>query len=445
MKYAKVSSILKGGSPNDPNNYRPISVLPVFSKDLEKIIHCRMVNFFDKFGVIPNAQHGFRKHRSTETALLSIKQNIIKNIEMNIYTLALFIDFSKAFDCLRHSILLEKLERYGIRGICSSLFKSYLSDRFQTVCANGHMSSFLMNRFGVPQESVLGPHSFNVYINDIVNIYTKAQFIIYADDSTVMLSGNDVHNLTVECNALIENLSTWSQLNQNKINATKTKIIIFRSKNKLLQLNNIITFEGQKIEIVDSHKILGVYFSSHLSWNMHVNYLCKKLSSGTGVVSRCRSILPISAKVQIYNALFNLHLYYCALIWCTTTKTNIPKVLILQKKVIRYVGNIDYSSSTREAFPKYNVIRIDNLYTYRLLHSARYSSELAWSYIEQLASLERRPINVNTRNPQIWSIAYFRTLYKHHSLTHNLPFTLNKYKNIDNFSKKELRSYLVRL
>lgn len=162
-------------------------------------------------------------------------------------------------------------------------------------------------------------------------------------------------------------------------------------------------------------------------------------------MSRCRSILPIRAKLQIYNALFNSHLNYCALIWCTTTKTNIHKVLMLQKKIIRYVGNIDYYSSTREAFPKYNVIRIDNLYNYRLLHSARYSSELAWSYIKELASLERRHINANTRNPEIWSIPYFRTLYKHQSLIHNLPFTLNKYKNIDNFSKKELRSYFVRL
>uniref|UniRef100_A0A6G5AFJ6 Putative endonuclease/reverse transcript n=1 Tax=Rhipicephalus microplus TaxID=6941 RepID=A0A6G5AFJ6_RHIMP len=97
---------------------------------------------------------------------------------------------------------------------------------------------------------------------------------------------------------------------------------------------------------------------------MHVNYLCEKLSSVTGVLSRCRSLLPTKAKVQIYNALFHAHLNYCALVWSTTTITNIRKILMLQKKIIRYIDNIDYYSSTREAFPKYNIIRIDNLYTF---------------------------------------------------------------------------------
>lgn len=169
MKRAKVTVVFKQGDRNDPKNYRPISVIPVFSKCLEKLIFSRMSRYLEAKSIITDAQFGFRKGRSTETALLTIKEHILSNMEKNNFTLALFIDFSKAFDCLNHDILAEKICQWGIRGKPLALMKSYLENRMQSVHISGQQSTFLPILNGVPQGSVLGPLLFNLYINDIAH------------------------------------------------------------------------------------------------------------------------------------------------------------------------------------------------------------------------------------------------------------------------------------
>ena len=127
MQIAKVSVIYKSGEKNNLSNYRPVSVLPIFSKGLEKVINNRIENFSKKHNLLTDCQHGFRKRRSTETALLVQKETILKNFETKVITLGIFLDFSKAFDRVNHLILLNKLERYGFRGTDLQLIKTYLN------------------------------------------------------------------------------------------------------------------------------------------------------------------------------------------------------------------------------------------------------------------------------------------------------------------------------
>lgn len=143
------------------------------------------MTFFLKQSVLTEFQFGFRKGKSTETALLLQKEIILQGIEKRLLTLGVFIDFSKAFDVLNHKTLLAKLDYYGVRGVPHKLIESYLKDRKQSVVINNHASSFQDVPCGVPQGSILGPFLFNVYINDIVNVDNQAQFIIYADDTSL--------------------------------------------------------------------------------------------------------------------------------------------------------------------------------------------------------------------------------------------------------------------
>lgn len=445
MKTARVSVIFKGGERNLSTNYRPISVLPIFSKGIEKIIFTRITQFFDKENVITAAQYGFRKGRSTESALLALKENILRNIENNLLTAALFVDFSKAFDCLHHKVLLSKLQSYGIRGNCLALLESYLSHRTQCVYVNGYMSSLLPITHGVPQGSILGPLLFNTYINDLVNIDATVQFIIYADDSTILIPEYNVDRLIIKCNEVLQKLSIWSQLNVIKINTMKTKAMIFRARNKPVEIHQSINFQCHNIEIVDVHKILGVHFSQNLSWDAHTHYLRKKLSSVAGMISRCRRLLPVKAKLQVYNALFNSYLNYCSLVWATTTKTNLDKLHLLQKKVIRYIGNIDPTASTKDAFVSFNIIRVDNLYKYRLLQTFFFSSTEVKNLLSSLAFLTLRSTDIHTRSKDVWEIPHFRTYYKHQSLAHNLPSMLNMYQNTTRLNPKKLRTYFITL
>lgn len=178
LKIARVCVIHKSGNYNDPNNYRPISILPIFSKIAEQVINTRLISYFTKTGAIAEQQYGFQKGKSTEKALLHIKDKIINNIENKMVTLGLFLDFRKAFDSVSHEVLLRKLEFYGIRGCALCLIRSYLSSRVQFTNINDISSSYGLIRTGVPQGSILGPILFLVHINDIVNISPSCEIAL---------------------------------------------------------------------------------------------------------------------------------------------------------------------------------------------------------------------------------------------------------------------------
>lgn len=304
MQLAKVTVLYKKGNKNELGNYRPVSILSVFSKGLEKVILLRMTTFADNHDLISSSQFGFRKHRSTELALLAQKEHILRNFEKRKLTLGLFVDFTKAFDYLDHNLLLKKLDMYGFRGHVSKLLRSYLSSRRQYVHINGHSSEIKPIESGVPQGSILGPFLFNVYINDIVNISHSTQFFIYADDASLLFDGDDASELIDNANETLEKLNRWSRHNALKINAVKTKAVIFRPKNKHINVTKDIFINSSQIEIVPAFKTLGVIFQENLSWDDHINHIISKLSRIVGILYRHKHILPLRIKLILYNSLF---------------------------------------------------------------------------------------------------------------------------------------------
>lgn len=333
----------------------------------------------------------------------------------------------------------------GIRGTALSLIRSYLTNRQQCVCIDDNISSFLSTTTGVPQGSVLGPLLFNVFVNDIVQIDSEAKFIMYADDCTLLISGQCEDNLVMKCNGILERLHFWSQSNRININPAKTKVVIFRAKHKPVKLNHIIKYSNSRIEIVNEVKILGVTFSACLTWDTHINNICKKLSSATGALARTRSLLPSKVKMKLYYALFESHLNYCSLVWATTTRTNIKKIQILQKKIMRLISGAHYLSPTVGIFNSYNVIAFQHMYHFRIIRSFYFSSVASNNFLSSTALLTHTTNVVNTRNTDTWHIPRFRTNYKLQSLQHNLPDILNRFKAVQHFSFKETHRYFVDL
>lgn len=226
----------------------------------------------------------------------------------------------------------------------------------------------------------------------------------------------------------------------------KTKAILFRSKNKPISINYTLSLGTSSIEIVSQHKTLGVFFSENMTWDCHINYLIAKLSRVVGIVSRCRNVLPLNIKLKIYYALFQSHLSYCHLVWATTTKTNLKSILLLQKKIIRYIADVSYTDHTEPLFLKYRIIPVERMYEYRLLCSTRFSYTLFIDLLFTISELVRYSSDVNIRRREAWVLPHSRTNYNLQTLHYNVPLVLNKCItnniNIYTISKRDLRSYI---
>ena len=187
--------IHKGDSKMLCSNYRPISILPIFSKLLEKLMHKRLLDYLNKYKILHDHQFGFQKGKSTEDEALDLYTNIIKAIEKHEKTCAIFLDFAKTFDTVNHDILLGKMEHYGIRRKSLEWFKSYLENRKQCFNINGNSSKFNDLTCGVPQGSALGPLLFLIYINDIYASTPKVSFHLFEDDTCLFYCNKNLETL----------------------------------------------------------------------------------------------------------------------------------------------------------------------------------------------------------------------------------------------------------
>src|SRR5690606_38207195 len=203
LKIAKVKVLYKSGDRNNLGNYRPISVLSVFAKVFEIAIVRQLTAYFEENEIITHCQYGFRKKKSTEIALLNVKENILKAFEENQVTVGIFIDLRKAFDSVDHSILLRKFKHYGIKNIANDLIKNYLFERQQFVALNGHTFSLNYITTGVPQGSNLGPLFFLIFVNEFPNVVRPyGRVVMFADDTNVFINGNTATEIENKSNQI---------------------------------------------------------------------------------------------------------------------------------------------------------------------------------------------------------------------------------------------------
>src|SRR6218665_1961291 len=214
LKIAKVIPIFKSGNKSNVANYRPISLLSPFSKILENFFYSRLISFVNKSSILADTQYGFMKNLSTELALLDLTNQITKALDDRQITVGIFLDLSKAFDTVNHSILLDKLEHYGIRITPLNWIPSYLSNRYQCVAIEDTFSSLLPLTCGVPQRSILGPLLFILYLYDIQTIRpTDRSLIMFADDTNIFATGYCPLLLSNTLNVKLQSIGEWFSAN----------------------------------------------------------------------------------------------------------------------------------------------------------------------------------------------------------------------------------------
>ena len=279
------------------------------------------------------------------------------------------MDLSKAFDSLDHDILLHKLENIGIRGVPLDLFKSYLSHRKQSVFCNQNYSPFKSICKGVPQGSVLGPTLFLIYINDIVNASTKFHFLIYADDTTLVLKDKNINSLHLNLNSELEKIRLWIHSNKLKLNVSKTNCILFQNRS----LNNFsppVFLNNELIQQFKYTKSLGVVIDENLYWKHHIDQTCLKLSKITGILYRVRHNLTTEAMISIYYTLCYPHLIYCVPIWTCTWPSFLHSLIIAQNKNFRCIYSLKKFDSVTEVINLAKTLKfpyIHNFFTLLLI------------------------------------------------------------------------------
>ena len=339
MKYADVSPCFKKEDNLFKGNYRPVSVLTVISKLYESVLNNQMVDHLSElFNILLSA---FRKHYNCQSLLLKLIEDIKSALDKGHKTGAVFMDLSKAFDCLPHALLLAKLNAYGLSTAACELMSSYLNQRMQRVKISNCRSSWKMLNKGVPQGSILGPLLFNVFMNDMFLFMERCNLYNYADDNSIIHSSPDIETVILNLKHDCQNAIQWFTNNGMKANPNKFQFMVISSKQ--MEPQNIELHGGVSITSEPSVKILGVVIDDRLNFDEHVSMCCTKAARQLNALARISKYLDFKSKTIIYNSFILSNFNYCPLAWHFCGKTNNQKLDKLQERSLRILY-CDYSS-----------------------------------------------------------------------------------------------------
>ena len=410
----------------------------------------RLIEFIEKFEILYCYQFGFRKNNSTNFALIHLTNKIATAIDQNKITAGVFVDLSKAFDTLNHQILFSKLERYGIRGVALQWIKSYFENREQFV-QHDVSSSKQIIQCGVPQGSILGPLFFILYINDLPNALRLAEPLLFADDTSIYYSHSDPLVLATVLNQELSSISLWMKANKLSVNTKKTNYVIFKPKQKKLKTIMIpLMFNENKLTQKRVVKFLGVFIDENLSWKFHIDHICKKVSKSTGIIYRSRFLLSMKTKLSLYYTLIYPYLTYCNVIWSSTYVTNVKRLFLIQKRLVRALTNADFTAHTAPLFYRLNLLdiyKINFLYIVKFMYCYHYN--LLPSSFHNIFITSRHMHSYNTRNANAYrphtcrtNIKKFTILFQGPQKWNSLPENIKNSETLRCFRNRMLK-YLI--
>ncbi len=361
-KCAKVTPLHKKGAKDNLNNYRPISVLSVISKVIERHVHDSFYAYLSDNDLLYEGQSGFRPNHSCATALTHMTDKWLAALDSGNMVGVAFVDLSKAFDSVHHNILISKLKTYGCSPGALTWCQSYLNNRSQIVNVKGHLSDEESILCGVPQGSILGPLLFILFVNDIHLHLEQTDSDLYADDTNIYAIGKSVLEINSKLEGDMNVLWDWCSENALNINTDKTKCMLVSTSQRRSQAKELsvlqVNVNNIEIPICRSHRVLGVHLSDVFDWEEQMKAVCRTLNYYLFVFKKIKRYLPEKARIAYCNGCILSHLDFCNTIWGNGTKVNLEKVLRLQKRAARMIFD-DYVSASADLFAKLKWLPIE--------------------------------------------------------------------------------------
>ena len=335
-------------------NYRPISLLPTFAKIFERLMHRQLSEFTAR--LFSPLLGGFRQGYNTQHVLLHFLQHCKNSIDNKGLAGAVFMDLSKAFDCVNHGLLIAKLSAYRLNKDALQLIRSYLSNSQQRVKINSSFSDWKEIKIGEPQGSVLGPLLFNVFVNDIFWFVHRTKICNYADDTTIFASHPDLDTIIKQLEEDSSVIVKWFSDNFLKLNDDKCHLMIFGEKST----EATVSIGNSMINESDYEKLLGVTFDKKLSFKKHVEDLSKKANQKLHALARLSNYIdPIKSEI-LMNSFIRSQFNYCPLVWMFHDRTTNSKLNRIHERALRLVCK-DSESELEKLKKKYATIHQHNL------------------------------------------------------------------------------------
>lgn len=441
-KRCLILPIFKGGGRDKIENYRPIAISSICIKIIEKLIYNRCITFLEKYSLLQNIQFGFRKNHSTIHAICNLVNRLYKigSSNENKVGIGVFIDYSKAFNCVNHDILLNKMAMYGMRGKINNWFRSYLADREQMVLYKNELSNTCTINIGVPQGSILGPLLYLLYVNDIRgssldNNYSD-RLTLYADDLNVLVTSINANEAISEAHKIVSEIKMWTMKNELTINEQKTYYMFFhrhrkkqnnRSADSPITANAMINLAGYQLHKTSSINFLGICIDEKLKFDEHVKKLAMKMNTFFPIIYRLRDILDTQGKYILYYAYIYSRIQYGIIVYGSTTKSLLNKIQIIQNRTIRTLFRIPRMVTNASMYKQLNLLQLNEIYKLNLaimgylVYHDSISSSLKSQFVKR--------IDVNKRNSRFASnfdIKYNTTNFANRDINNQVARIWNK-------------------
>ena len=398
-KTAVVTPIPKTRTPRTCNELRPISILPLPGKVIEQILHDQIKSFLESTNYLTDCQNGFRKDRSTTKALASLMDELLTNMDNGDLTIAVFLDFKKAFDTIDHHILMTKIEKAGLGQKTKSFLTNYLSNRMQYTRINGTESNLRLVKTGVPQGSTLGPLLFLIFINDLPLTSDMVTFTLFADDTVLTIHNKHLEQAAETMQKTLSKIATWCKTNKLTLNASKTEYVVYGTKIRKARAPRISLQIGDApIREVDSYGYLGTTLDSTLTAGQQLNRLNQSLAPKLTTFRKMRDYISENTALLLYKVTILPIIDYSDVIYNLLTQQQESKLQRIQNRALRTV----YKGRILNTQTMHDLAKLDPLKTRRNTHqlTLMYKRAKDPQYIDQTKRTTRAAKGILLKVPR---------------------------------------------